>query len=209
MNRIYLHPLPVRMWHWLNVLCFVVLIVTGAQIRYRGLLNLMPFRTAVDVHNIAGFSLLGLFLVWAAYYAGSGMLKVYIPDLNIKRFVGSSWTQARYYVYGIFVGEPNPHHATPDHKFNPMQQLAYFGIMFFLMPLLIATGILLWDLDRFAAFIDGVGGIKAISTAHLLVAICFAAFLFVHVYLTTLGRTPLEHIKAMFTGYEEGPEQGH
>jgi len=196
------------MWHWLNALSFFVLIVTGVQIRYRGILNLMPFRTAVDIHNIAGFSLLGLFLVWAAYYIASGHMKVYLPDLNIKRFVESSWKQAKYYGYGIFRGEPNPHHATPDHKFNPMQQLAYFSIMFFLMPLLIATGVLLWDLDRFAAFIDLIGGIKAVSAAHLLVAICFAAFLFVHIYLTTLGRTPLEHIKAMFTGYEEEPEHG-
>jgi len=196
------------MWHWLNALSFFVLIVTGVQIRYRGILNLMPFRTAVDIHNIAGFSLLGLFLVWAAYYIASGHMKVYLPDLNIKRFVESSWKQAKYYGYGIFRGEPNPHHATPDHKFNPMQQLAYFSIMFFLMPLLIATGVLLWDLDRFAAFIDLIGGIKAVSAAHLLVATCFAAFLFVHIYLTTLGRTPLEHIKAMFTGYEEEPEHG-
>jgi len=209
MNRIYLHPLPVRMWHWLNVLCFVVLIVTGAQIRYRGILNLMPFSTAVDIHNIAGFSLIGLFLVWAAYYIASGRMKVYLPDLNIRRFIESSWKQARYYGYGIFRGEPNPFHASPDHKFNPMQQLAYFGIMFFLLPLLIVTGILLWDLDRFAAFIDRIGGIKAVSAAHLLVAIFFLAFLFVHIYLTTLGRTPLEHIKAMFTGYEESPEHGH
>jgi Ni/Fe-hydrogenase b-type cytochrome subunit len=209
MNRIYLHPLPVRMWHWLNVLCFVVLIVTGAQIRYRGILDLMPFQAAVDIHNIAGFSLIGLFLVWAAYYTASGNMKVYLPDLNIMRFVESSWKQAKYYGYGIFRGEPNPHHATPDHKFNPMQQLAYFGIMFFLMPILIATGILLWDLDRFAGFIDIVGGIKAVSAVHLLVTIFFAAFLFVHIYLTTLGRTPLEHIKAMFTGYEEEPEHGN
>jgi thiosulfate reductase cytochrome b subunit len=80
--------------------------------------------------------------------------------------------------------------------------------MFFLMPVLIATGILLWDLDRFASVIDLLGGIKAVSAAHLLVTIFFTAFLFVHVYLTTLGSTPLEHIKAMFTGYEEEPE-GH
>jgi thiosulfate reductase cytochrome b subunit len=57
--------------------------------------------------------------------------------------------------------------------------------------------------------IDVIGGIKAVSTTHLLVAICFAAFLFVHIYLTTLGRTPLEHIRAMFTGYEEGPDEAH
>jgi thiosulfate reductase cytochrome b subunit len=77
------------------------------------------------------------------------------------------------------------------------------------MPLLIVTGLLLWDLDWFAAFIDIIGGVKAVSTTHLLVAICFVAFLFVHIYLTTLGRTPLEHIKAMVTGYEEEPEHGH
>ena len=208
MKRIYLHPLPVRMWHWLNAACFAVLIVTGAQIRYRGLMNLMPFQTAVDIHNIAGFALIGLFLVWAAYYAGTGKMRIYLPDLNIKRYVTSMWTQAQYYGYGIFVGAPNPHHASPDHKFNAMQQIAYFSIMFGMMPVLMATGFLLWDIDRFAAFIDAVGGIKAVGTAHLLVTICLVAFLFVHVYLTTLGRTPLEHIKAMFTGYEEEPEHG-
>lgn len=209
MNRIYLHPLQVRMWHWLNAVCFFVLIVTGAQVRYRGIMDLMPFQTAVDVHNIAGFALIGLFLVWAAYYAASGQLKVYIPDLNIPRFVQASWKQARYYGYGIFTGEPNPHHATPDHKFNPMQQVAYFSIMLLLLPLQLVTGFLLWDLDRFAALIDLAGGIKVVSAVHLLLTIFFIAFFFVHVYLTTLGRTPLEHIKAMFTGFEEEPGHGH
>jgi thiosulfate reductase cytochrome b subunit len=208
MKKTYLHPLPVRMWHWLNVLCFFVLIFTGAQIRYRGVMDLMPFRTAVDIHNVTGFMLIGLFLIWAAFYAASGKLKVYIPDLNIKNFVLSSWTQAKYYGYGIFMGEPNPHHATPDHKFNPMQQVAYFSIMLLMLPLQIVTGVLLWDLDRFASVIDLAGGIKAVSAVHLFLTIFFTAFLFVHVYLTTLGHTPWAHIKAMFTGYEEEPEHG-
>ena len=30
-EKIYLHPLPVRLWHWLNALGFVLLIVTGAS----------------------------------------------------------------------------------------------------------------------------------------------------------------------------------
>src|SRR5512136_715607 len=119
MNRIYLHPLPVRLWHWANAFCFFVLIATGAQIRYRGTLDLMPFQTAVDVHNLFGFALIGLFVVWAAYYAVSGNLKVYVPDLNIKNFIKTSLKQANYYGYGIFLGEPNPHHAAPDNKFNP------------------------------------------------------------------------------------------
>lgn len=208
MTRIYLHPMPVRLWHWLNALCFAVLIVTGGQIRYRGIIDLMSFRRAVDIHNIAGFALIGLFLVWGAYYAGTGRIGIYLPDLHLGRYVKSMWTQARYYGYGIFVGEPNPFHATPDRKFNAMQQLSYFSIMFGMMPLQAATGVLLWDLDRFGPVIDAVGGIKTVSSLHLLLTICFVAFLFVHVYLTTLGHTPLAHITAMFTGYEEEPDHG-
>lgn len=207
MSASYLHPLPVRMWHWLNAVCFFVLIVTGAQIRYRGIMDLMSFRLAVDIHNISGFALIGLFLVWAVYYGATGAIKIYMPDLHIGRFLKASWKQARYYGYGIFVGEPNPHHATPDNKFNPLQQTAYFSIMFLLLPLQIVTGVLLWDLDRFVRIIDLAGGIKAVSFLHLLLTIFFTAFLFVHIYLTTLGRTPFEHIRAMFTGYEEGPDE--
>jgi Ni,Fe-hydrogenase I cytochrome b subunit len=28
-EKIYLHPLPVRIWHWVNALGFVLLILTG------------------------------------------------------------------------------------------------------------------------------------------------------------------------------------
>jgi Ni/Fe-hydrogenase b-type cytochrome subunit len=209
MKQVYLHALPVRIWHWVNAVCFFVLIVTGAQIRYRGIMNVMSFETAVSVHNVFGFILIGAFLLWAVYYVVTGRLKVYIPDLNIANFIRTAVRQARYYGYGIFLGEPNPHHATPDNKFNPMQQLAYFSIMFLLLPAQIVTGVLLWDLDRFASAIDLVGGIKVVSGVHLFLTLFFTAFLFVHVYLTTLGHTPLEHIKAMFTGYEEEPERAH
>lgn len=209
MHRTYLHPLPVRIWHWANAVCFIVLIVTGAQIRYRGILDWMAFSTAVNLHNLFGFLLIGTFLLWAVYYAVSGMLKVYVPDiLHLVQYLAATLRQARYYGYGIFVGEPNPHHAAPDRKFNPLQQAAYFSIMFFLLPVQIITGALLWDIDRFAAFIDLVGGIKIVSGVHLLLTFFFTAFFFVHLYLTTLGRTPLEHITAMFTGYEEEPEHG-
>jgi len=204
MKRTYLHTLPVRIWHWLNALCFFGLIITGAQIRYRGILNWMEFPLAVNLHNQFGFLLIGSFLIWAVYYLFTGRIKVYLPDiLHPVEYVTAAVKQAWYYGYGIFVGEKNPHHATLDHKFNPMQQVSYFGIMFFLLPAQIVTGILLWDLDRFASFIDLLGGIKITSGLHMLLTIIFTAFLFVHVYLTTLGRTPMEHIKAMFTGYEE------
>ena len=39
MQRIYVHPLPVRIWHWINALGFVAMILTGIQIRYIGLID--------------------------------------------------------------------------------------------------------------------------------------------------------------------------
>ncbi|MEI6705324.1 MAG: cytochrome b/b6 domain-containing protein, partial [Deltaproteobacteria bacterium] len=33
-KMIYLQPIPVRVWHWLNALGIVTLCVSGAQIRF-------------------------------------------------------------------------------------------------------------------------------------------------------------------------------
>ena len=209
MKRIYLHALPVRVWHWINAASFFVLIATGVQIRYRDAIHLMSFKSAVDIHNIFGFALIANFLLWAVYYIVSGKLKVYLPDPNLKNFIQGSIRQARYYAYGIFVGEPNPHHASPDSKFNPMQQIAYFNIMLLLLPIQILTGLMLWDIKLFSGMIAAVGGLKIVDAGHLLLSIFFTAFLFVHVYLATLGHTWSEHIKAMFTGYEDEPGRAH
>jgi Ni/Fe-hydrogenase b-type cytochrome subunit len=209
MKRIYLHALPVRIWHWINAASFFVLIATGVQIRYRDAIQLMSFKSAVDIHNIFGFALIANFILWAVYYMVSGKLKVYLPDPNLKNFIQGSIRQARYYAYGIFVGEPNPHHASPDSKFNPMQQIAYFNIMLLFLPVQILTGLMLWDIKLFSGMITAVGGLKIVDAGHLLLSIFFTAFLFVHVYLATLGHTWSEHIKAMFTGYEDEPERAH
>ena len=63
MQRVFLHPLPVRLWHWTNVLGFLALIATGLQIRYVGLVNVMSFETAVSLHNIVGFVVIANFFV--------------------------------------------------------------------------------------------------------------------------------------------------
>ncbi|HSB30934.1 MAG TPA: cytochrome b/b6 domain-containing protein [Candidatus Sulfobium mesophilum] len=207
MKKIYLHPLPIRIWHWINAISFIVLIITGLQIRYRELMGLMKFREAVDIHNFFGFVLIFNFFIWLVYYIVTGKIKIYIPPLNLKKFIVGGLRQARYYGYGILMGEPNPHHSTPDNKFNPMQQMAYLAIMMLLIPLQLGSGLLLWDAKRFADWINLAGGIKIVDTVHVFLFLFFTAFIFVHVYLATLGHTAMAHIKAMFTGYEELEEE--
>ncbi len=207
MNKLELHPMPVRLWHWINALCFLVLIVTGIQLRYRELVGIMPFRTAVDIHNFFGFLLTGIYFLYFVYYLATGKIRLYIPDLNLKRLLMSMLIQAKYYGYGIFIGDKNPFHAAPDNKFNALQKLSYDVVMGVLMPLQIITGVLLWNVKGLAKWITMAGGLKIVDITHVFVSICFLTFIFIHVYLATLGTTPLEHIKAMFTGYEEVEEE--
>ena len=207
MQRLYVHPLPVRIWHWINALGFVAMIVTGIQIRYVGLIDILHFRTAINLHNWIGFVLIGNFFVWLLFYLLTDKIRVYHPELRPVKHFRESFRQLRYYGYGIFKGDPNPHHVSVYHKFNPMQSMAYQVIMLFIVPAQFYTGILLWDIKRFSGMIEMFGGVRVVDTAHVLIFIFFTAFIFIHPYLASLGHTPTAHFKAMFTGYEEVEEE--
>lgn len=204
MHKLYVHPLPVRIWHWTNAGCFILLIITGLQIRYVGLMALMPFKTAVVAHNWIGFILIANFFLWLTFYLSSDKIKVYHPELSPMKYFRGSLRQLVYYGYGIFRGDPSPHHLSIYHKFNPLQSLTYQLIMMLFVPMQIVTGILLWDIKRFSNLIDILGGVRVVDTVHVLLFIFFTGFIIIiHPYLATLGHTPLAHIKAMITGYEE------
>ena len=200
-KRIYIHPAPVRVWHWINAAGFVILILTGVQIRFADKVALMSLENAIDIHNYVGFVVVFNYFLWIIYYLGSTQIKIYIPDL--RSFIGKAVRQIKYYGFGIFMGDPNPHTMLPDNKFNALQQQSYLGIMLLLLPAQMISGLLLWKVKGFENYINLLGGIKVIDTIHVLLFFVFSAFLIVHCYLATLGHTPLAHFKAMFTGYED------
>lgn len=206
MQKIYVHPLPVRIWHWLNAACMLLLIFTGLQIRYAGGFDVISFRNAVVLHNWLGFFLGANFLLWLFYYLFSDSIKVYQPELSPRKYFPAIFRQIYFYSYGILRGEPNPHRVTADQKFNPMQAMTYQIVMLLMLPLQFYTGVLLWDVNRFANQIDLLGGVRVVSTAHVLLSIGFVGFLLSHLYLITLGHTAGAHTKAMITGFEEVEE---
>lgn len=203
MNKIYINPLPVRIWHWANAVGFVLLIATGLQIRYAGQVDLMPFKTAVNLHNWIGFVLIGNFSIWLLFYLFTDKIRVYHPELSPTKYFSDSFRQLRFYGYGIFRGDPNPHHASAYHKFNPLQSMMYQIIMLLIVPLQFFTGLLLWDLKHFASAVEFFGGVRVVATVHVLCFIFFVGFILVHPYLASLGHTPSAHFRAMITGYEE------
>lgn len=210
MHRLYVHPLPIRIWHWINALGFILMILTGIQLRYIGMVNVMPFKAAVDWHNWIGFVLIANFFVWFLFYLFSDKIRVYHPGLSPAKHFRDSFRQLKYYGYGIFKGEPNPFHVSIYQKFNPLQSMTYQIVMLLVVPVQFFTGILLWDVERFESSVDLFGGVRVVDTVHVLAFIFFVFFIFIHPYLASLGHTPTAHFKAMFTGYEEiEDEAGH
>lgn len=206
-KRIYLQPIPVRIWHWINACGILSLIASGAQIRFpEGISVFHSYRTAIQVHNVAGLIVAISFTLWFFYYkmVRNTLDKLYIP--NEEDLKHGLLRQLVYYFFWYFLGRPSPHHATPEAKFNPMQKSAYLAVMFLLMPLVCITGILLMNVTPLRVLILMWGGIKIIDTLHFLFASSLIAFLCTHVYLATLGETPLSYLKPMLTGWEDLPE---
>ncbi len=204
-KKIYLHPIPVRIWHWIHAVGIVTLCITGAQIRFPEYVHIFSnYRTAILVHDYTGITVAVDYLIWFLYYIviSRKFRKLYIPTLEDLKT--GAIKQALFYGYNYFRGLPNPHHSTPDNKFNPMQKMAYLMIMTLLVPLIIITGLMMLLISH-KSMIE-LGGVKLICGIHFLVAAFFASFVIVHFYLATLGHTFWAHFKAMFTGWEEEGE---
>lgn len=203
-KMVYLQPIPVRIWHWVNAFGIITLILTGAQIRFPEKIAILgSYKTAIEVHNFAGLAVAVSFAFWFFYYkmVKNTLDKLYIPnEQDIKHGLVR---QLLYYCFWYFMGKPSPFHATPDEKFNPMQKSAYLAVMFVLVPLVGLTGILLMNVTPLRVLILASGGLKVIVAVHFLLACSLLAFLCTHVYLATLGATPLAYFKPMIFGWEE------
>ncbi|NBC13356.1 MAG: cytochrome B [Gammaproteobacteria bacterium] len=198
MSTLYLYPVWLRLWHWLNALLFMASLVTGISMHF-ALGWLIPFDVAVPVHNTSGILLT---VSWVLFLVGNlvgGNGKHYL--INLRALPMDLYRQVRYYVYGIFVNEPHPFHVSAEHKLNALQTLSYVGVMYGLMPLLIISGWAFLFSAELPETIFGFGSIWVVAMAHLLLAWMMLLFLVVHVYIITTGATPTTNLKAMITGW--------
>jgi thiosulfate reductase cytochrome b subunit len=210
MHRVYLHPLPLRIWHWTNAIGCVLLVLTGLQIRYVGLINVLSFHTAVVLHAWVGFVVAANFLLWLVFHLVTDQGRNYFAELRpVQLFLGC-WRQLVYYSSGMFTGAKSPFH--PDlakHiKFNPLQGLTYQMVMLIFLPIQILTGILLWNVAGLEPVVQFLGGVRVVDTVHVLIFIVFVLYIPMHAYLAMLGRTTFEHYKAMLTGWEDEDDEG-
>jgi thiosulfate reductase cytochrome b subunit len=205
-QQVYMYDVYERLWHWLQTAAILLLLFTGLIIHKPDTFGIFSFRYVVQVHNILALLLVinaGLSLF---YHLASGEIRQFIP--RPRGFFDQAFAQVKYYLRGIFHKEEHPFEKTRDRKLNPLQQVTYVMVLNVLLPAQIITGALMWAAQgsiaqRWPGLTESLGGLPWLGPLHTLVAWSFAAFIILHVYLTTTGPTPTAGIKAMMMGYEE------
>ena len=200
-QKVYMYDVYERLWHWLQTAAILLLLFTGLIIHEPDKFGMFSFAYVVQVHNILALLLVinaGLSLF---YHLASGEIKQFIP--RPRGFFDEAFQQGLFYLRGIFKNEPHPFEKTRERKMNPLQQVTYVMVLNVLLPAQIITGALMWGAQRWPEAAATIGGLPVLGPIHSLVAWTFAAFIILHVYLTTTGPTPAAGMKAMMMGYED------
>jgi thiosulfate reductase cytochrome b subunit len=195
-----MYPRWLRFWHWINAILFFLLILSGVSMQYSDTSSLlMPFEYAIVTHNVCGILLSVVFLYYLYFNIKTRNYKQYIPQLRGAKEMYLK--QMRYYLYGVFKGEPHPFETTPENKFNPLQRLTYFLIMFLAVPGIIITGWLLMFPELAPEQIMGMGGVWPMALLHITIGFFLNLFFIGHIYLATHGETATANFKSMINGW--------
>jgi thiosulfate reductase cytochrome b subunit len=229
------HSAVVRLTHWLTVIAFFALLVSGVEI----VISHPRFYWG-ETGNVMTTPLFTLHIPSSRDTVPTGYGYV-MPDQN-------GWSRALHFqsawallftglVYGLFIlwtGHlrrdlfPAPrqrtaraywnviarylHRAPPDeseaHSCNAVQRAAYLGVLFILFPLVIWTGLAMSPAFDAAvpAAVNALGGRQSARTLHFFVSGALVLFLVAHVTMVALAGFT-SRMRAMITGHASLPPE--
>jgi thiosulfate reductase cytochrome b subunit len=203
--KIYLYPVWIRIWHVINALMFLLLIISGICLHFSGSGNcFIRFEIAVGIHNVAAIIVTfnyGIFIIGNIVTRNGRYYRQWRKNLATNL-----WKQFVFYAVGIFRKEEHPFPISEKQKFNPLQKFAYVIVMYFGMPLLIFSGIALMFPEMIAYNIFNISGLVFYDVLHIVVGFVLSLFLLIHIYTCTLGDKPGTLFKSMINGYHEEHE---
>ena len=178
------HPLWMRITHWLNALAVLVLVTSGWRIY-----NAAPFFAFVFPKDITVGGWLGGALQWhfAAMWllAANGLVylaaNVFSGRLQRRFFPLSArgiWHDAMAALRGRLS------HADPRH-YNQVQRLAYLFVLVDTV-LLVLSGLVLWKSVQFGLLRDLLGGYEFARRIHFVAMAGLVGFVAVHLAMVAL-----------------------
>jgi thiosulfate reductase cytochrome b subunit len=202
-KNFYHYPVWVRLWHLMNAILCLALVVTGFSMLYSNPDNalVVGFKRAVSIHNVSGILLTVSYTLFLFGNLFTSNGRHYL--ITAKGMGKRLWQQGYYYVYGYFKGQKAPYPVNADRKFNPLQQVSYVGVMYLILPMLFITGWAMmfpeFILKKFLRF----SGIFLTDQFHVILGFLVVIFLFVHLYVSTMGKSPVSNFRSIVTGWQE------
>lgn len=186
--KLLLHPLPVRILHWVMVTAVTALLLTGLYLHQPPVWLRLPMSLMREVHGVAAAALIVNMVLHVYYYARTG------KHTEILLLPGD-WANVRSFLrYYLFVTAHHPNFG----RYNPGQKVLFtsWGLVVIVAAV---TGAALMFPDDTTRLQRMLGGLNAIRSAHFFVAAFFAASVPFHLYLV-FTESPAK-LQAIFTGY--------
>lgn len=214
------HALSTRLWHWINLVCVVVLFMSGLNISnahpylYWGKwgfaaedawLNVIRFpgwATIPSYYSLAGARDWHVLMAWPF---ALGLLFMWIAMLVNRHFGRDLTTHRREWRWRAIRADIAAHLRLDfDHgagKYNFFQKLTYGIVLGVLFPTMVLTGMGISPgmEPLMSPLIELVGGRQTVRSLHFITAWALFAFFVLHVVLVLLSG-PLGQMRDMITG---------
>jgi thiosulfate reductase cytochrome b subunit len=198
-NKIYFYPLWLRVWHGLNALGIIILIITGIAMQSGVVSSFIPFKTSISLHNISGVVVTISYFIFFIGNIVTSNYKFYI--IKPKNFIKRPLKQAYYYVWGMFQGMKAPYPLSEKRKFNPLQKYFYLIVMYLVVPAVIISGIALLFPEIIIEKVYNYSGIFVTAIFHSALGFFISIFLFIHLYVASIGKSPIDNFKSIISGW--------
>ena len=198
-TKLYFYPLWLRIWHAINAILILLLIITGISMQSGVQRSFIPFSFAVNTHNISGILLAVNYLYYFISNIVTNNIKFYLikPQGFFKRLL----KQAEYYMFGMFKGMKSPYPLSEKRKFNPLQKFSYVMVMYMFVPFVIISGIALLFPEIIIEKIYNMSGIFVTAILHSAAGYLISIFLIIHLYVASIGKSPAENFKSIINGW--------
>ena len=199
-EKLYLYPVWLRIWHGLNALLCIMLIISGLSMQYVGFERVfVGFKTAVDIHNICGviLSFNYLLFVFGNLFSQNGRQYRFQSKTLIKDLM----KQFNYYTIGLFKKTSPPFPVTKSNKFNPLQRLTYILALYFGITIIVFTGWAYLYPELVPEHLFGVNGLLINDLIHVSLGYGISVFMVIHIYFCTIGVNIGANFKSIITGW--------
>ncbi|MBX7461804.1 cytochrome b/b6 domain-containing protein [Qipengyuania huizhouensis] len=214
------HKLSTRLWHWINLVCVVMLFMSGLTISnahprlYWGDWGFAPEQAWLivprfpDWMTIPGYYSLAVARDWhilMAWPFALGLLFMWMAMLLNRHFKRDIATSRKDWKPAAIAADIKAHLRLDfDHgqgKYNFLQKLAYGLVLGVFLPMMVFTGIAISPgmEPTFGWLIEILGGRQSARSLHFIFAFATLGFFIVHVVFVLLAG-PFGQIRDMITG---------